>query len=184
MRSLDTLDLLGILTTRPFNQLAYIHSTLEVLLSDLHVVLCSGTSVHCSCRNFGASIVTLVLLPVLYFVMVHSGTSVRSTSVRSRTSRWVVHSPVHYDGYAYVLGLRVVLYTTLRRPQRQLLRQRVQSKNCPTALRGSGYRCFCRMCPFCALQTCGGAPTETVMSAFGPFASSTGNFNFSIFWTT
>ena len=61
-------------------------------------------------------------------MMVHSGTSVRSARVRSRTLRRVVHSSVHHVGYAYVLGLRIVLYTTLRRPQRQLLRQLVQSK--------------------------------------------------------
>ena len=106
----------------------HVPSTLEDLLVVLHLVFSSGISVRCSCRNFGASIITLVLPLVLYFVMDHSGTSVRSARVRSRTSRRVVHSPVHHDGYAYVLGLRIVLYTTLRRPQRQLLRQRVQSK--------------------------------------------------------
>ena len=112
----------------PHPDCEHVPSTLEDLLAVLHFVFSSGISVRCSCRNFGTSIITLVLSLVLYFVMVHSGTSVRSARVRSRTSRRVVHSLVHYDGYAYVLGLRIVLYTTLRRPQRQLLRQRVQTK--------------------------------------------------------
>ena len=112
----------------PHPDCEHVPSTLEDLLAVLQFVFSSGISVHCSCRNFGASIISLVLPPVLYFVMVHSGTSVRSPRVRSRTLRRVFHSPVHHDGYACVLGLRIVLYTTLRRPQRQLLRQRVQSK--------------------------------------------------------
>ena len=45
-------------------------------------------------------------LRVLYVVMGCSGTSVHSTKVRSRTSRWVVHSSVHHDENASVLGLR------------------------------------------------------------------------------
>ena len=73
--------------------------------------------------------------------MDHSGTSVRSPRVRSRTSRRVVHSPVHHDGYAYVLGLRIVLYTTLRRPQRQPVAA-------ASVKQGSGFRWFCRMSPF------------------------------------
>ena len=116
------------------------------------------------------------MLPqVLYVVMDRSGTSVRSTRVRSRTSRWVVHSPVHHDGHAYVPGLRVVLYTTLRLPQRQLLR--LQSKDCATALRGSGFSLFL---PNVSLLRPAGVrvvATETVMSAFGLSASSTGIFN-------
>ena len=112
----------------PHPDCEHVPSTLEVLLAVLHFVFSSGISVRSSCRNFGASIITLVLPPVLYFVMDPSGTSVRSAKVGSRTSRRVVHSPVHHDGYAYVMGLRIVFYTTLRRLQRQLLRQRVQTK--------------------------------------------------------
>ena len=132
----------------------HVPSTLEGLLVVLQFVFSSGSSVLCSCRNFGTRNITLMLPQVLYVVMCRSETSVRSTRGRSRTSRWVVHSSVHHDGYASVLGLRVVWYTTLRRPQRQLLRQRVQSKDCAAALRGSGFRCFCRKCAFCALLVC------------------------------
>ena len=35
-----------------------------------------------------------------------SGTSVHSTKVSSRTSRWVVHSSVHHDDNSSVLRLR------------------------------------------------------------------------------
>ena len=46
------------------------------------VSISSGTSGHCSCRNFGTCIMTLMHLRVLYVVMDCSGTSVRSARRR------------------------------------------------------------------------------------------------------
>ena len=106
------------------------------------------TGGHCSevvCISSGTSVVVRAvtsvhhnsdaLLRILYVVMGCSGTSVHSAKVRSRTSRWVVHSPVHQDDNASVLGLRAVWYATLQRPQRSCCGNYVQSKDCATALR-------------------------------------------------
>ena len=123
---------------------------------------------RCSCRNFGTCIITLTLPQVLYVVMDRSGTTVRSTRVRSRTSRWVIHSPMRRDGYAYVLGLRVVLYTTLRRPSTPAVAAAWHRARIVLQLSVVlAFRCFCRMCPICALRACGWWP-QTVMLCVRP----------------
>ena len=152
--------------------------SLEGLLVVLQFVLSSVTSVRCSCRNFGTRIVSLVLPLVLYVVMGRSVTSVRSTRSGperrggSFTVLCITGTLMFWDfGSSHMRRCGVLNAATLRRPQRQLLRHRVQSKDCATALPVLVFVVSAECVPS-ALQACG--------SAFGLSVSSTGNFNISI----
>ena len=150
----------------PHPDCEHVPSTLEDLLAVLHFVFSSGISVRCSCRNFGTSIITLVLPPVLVlrdgsfrdFVSLYQG---QVPQVAMGRSQYCASS-----GWSSFIRLCGVLNTSC----------------CGSECKAKFW--FSLVMPNVSFLRPAGVrvvPTETFMSAFSLVVSSTGNFYFSIF---